>query len=303
MVKTSKVKGADPTQFAGVKRPGSSYFLFSDDMRAATMEKLKAEAAAKNESFKVASVAKAIGEQWKALDAAKKAEYEAKAKALKEQYEKDLAAWKETDSYKEYLKAQGTVDIENQKRKQAKMVAEAKPANCPQRPSAAYFVFSTEVTPKVVEELKAAGKVTMAARAEKVKALWAALPQEEKDTREKAYQDAKTKYEEDMKAFQETAEFKEWDKLKNKAKTANENVKKRVKISTDPVFAAKEEARLEKVRAEREANKAAKEASANAKDAEEEEPVAEEQAEEPKEAEVAADAEPASSTDAPEASV
>jgi hypothetical protein len=54
--------------------------------------------------------------------------------------------------------------------------AKAKESGMPARPQAAYFLFSMEQTPKVIEELKAEGKkAEMAVRAGMIKERWNAL--------------------------------------------------------------------------------------------------------------------------------
>merc|ERR1719356_991296 len=65
------------------KRPLSAYFLWTQENREAVMKKHKIE--------KVTEFTKKAAE-WKTVTAEVKAEYEKRAAALKEQYQKDLAA-------------------------------------------------------------------------------------------------------------------------------------------------------------------------------------------------------------------
>merc|ERR1712039_961511 len=69
------------------KRPMSAYFLWTQENREAVMKKHKIEKAGPEFTRKAA-------EDWKTVSEAVKKEYEKKAAAAKEQYQKDLEAYK-----------------------------------------------------------------------------------------------------------------------------------------------------------------------------------------------------------------
>ncbi|MCJ1399691.1 hypothetical protein MMC11_002893 [Xylographa trunciseda] len=75
------------------ERPPSAYVIFSNKCR----EELKPQ----NLSF--TSIAKLVGERWQALAAGHKEPFESQAASLKETYNTELAKYRRTSSYKDYL--------------------------------------------------------------------------------------------------------------------------------------------------------------------------------------------------------
>jgi len=78
------------------KKPQSAYFLFAGDRR----PKLRDS----HPDKKITEVAKLLGAEWKEISEADKKPWEERAKKLKEQYEKDWEAYKQTDHYREFQK-------------------------------------------------------------------------------------------------------------------------------------------------------------------------------------------------------
>ncbi|ORY65917.1 high mobility group box domain-containing protein, partial [Pseudomassariella vexata] len=74
------------------ERPPSAYVLFSNKMR----EDLK------DQNLSFTEIAKLVGENWQNLNRAEKAPYETQAQEAKEKYNRDMAAYKQTDDYKNY---------------------------------------------------------------------------------------------------------------------------------------------------------------------------------------------------------
>jgi len=222
-----KVKNADPTAFGGPKKVPTGYFAFSNDRRDEVVEQLKKEGLGGRDL--VTQVGKKLGDMWKASDPELREKYDKAYKAAKEQYDTEMKTWKTTEDYKKYLAAQGDVQKQKTNKRMAAEIKAAKPANCPERPQPAYFVFSTEMSGKVAEEAKANGDASMKARAALVKQKWEALPEEEKKKREDEYQAKKAKYAEDLKAFEETEEYRTWEKLKEKQKKQKANNAKALK--------------------------------------------------------------------------
>ncbi|MCJ1431678.1 hypothetical protein MMC27_001033 [Xylographa pallens] len=75
------------------ERPPSAYVIFSNKCR----EELKPQ----NLSF--TSIAKLVGERWQALAARQKEPFESQATSLKETYNSELAKYRRTSGYKDYL--------------------------------------------------------------------------------------------------------------------------------------------------------------------------------------------------------
>merc|ERR1712023_65500 len=77
------------------KRPLSAYFLYLQSVRDQVHEELSTKS--------LALVGKKCGEMWAALNEESKKSFQDKAAALKVQYEKDLAEYKQTDNYKQFM--------------------------------------------------------------------------------------------------------------------------------------------------------------------------------------------------------
>ncbi|CAK7233473.1 hypothetical protein SCUCBS95973_008606 [Sporothrix curviconia] len=75
------------------ERPPSAYVLFSNKTR----EELKG----RNLTF--TEIAKHVGENWQGLTAAEREPFETQAQLAKEKYNSDLAEYKKTDGYKQYM--------------------------------------------------------------------------------------------------------------------------------------------------------------------------------------------------------
>ncbi|KAI9671580.1 MAG: hypothetical protein M1817_003632 [Caeruleum heppii] len=75
------------------ERPPSAYVIFSNKTR----EDLKGQ------SLSFTEIAKLVGENWQVLSPVEKEPYESHAAALKERYNTEMAEYKKTDKYAEYL--------------------------------------------------------------------------------------------------------------------------------------------------------------------------------------------------------
>lgn len=79
------------------KKPATAFMLFINSRREAITADLKAKNA-----FKIQDVSIIGSKEWQQLSAEKKAPLEEEAKVLREQYAKDIEAFKQTDAYKEF---------------------------------------------------------------------------------------------------------------------------------------------------------------------------------------------------------
>merc|ERR1712194_651333 len=87
-------------------------------------------------------VAKEAGKQWRALTATAKKKYETKADKLKQEYEKDLAA---------FVKAGG--EIQARKVKKEKKGKKVKDPNAPKRAPSAYLLWMKDSRAEIVKSL------------------------------------------------------------------------------------------------------------------------------------------------------
>jgi len=78
------------------KKPQSAYFLFAGDRR----PKLRAT----HPDKKITELAKLLGAEWKGMSEAEKKPWDERAKKVKEQYEKDVETYRQSDQYREFQK-------------------------------------------------------------------------------------------------------------------------------------------------------------------------------------------------------
>jgi len=132
------------------KRPMSGYFMWMDS---GVRDKLLAAQKVK----KVSVIMKMCGERWSQLPEAQKKVWQDKAKHLKEIYQKKMAVYMKTASYKEFQKRKAASGLT--KMKKAK---KPKDKNAPKRPLSGYFLFTSEFRKanpqlKLTEVTKGAG--------------------------------------------------------------------------------------------------------------------------------------------------
>ena len=78
----------------------------------------------KSQNLTFTEIAKLVGENWQSLDASERELYESQANAAKDQYKKDLTAYKKTPEYRQYQEY-----LQEFKEKQASHNQTAKSAN------------------------------------------------------------------------------------------------------------------------------------------------------------------------------
>jgi len=95
--KEKEKKKKPPKDPNAPKRPSTGFFLFVAEKRGEVKASLPAE-----EQNKVTVVTKKCGAMWKAASEEEQAKYKDRSKALKEKYDEDLAAYKQTQNYRDY---------------------------------------------------------------------------------------------------------------------------------------------------------------------------------------------------------
>merc|ERR1712025_1238746 len=177
---TQKKKGGmarfkvDPTEFKGIAKPQSSYFLFATENRPLIVKELTE----KNVKIDLKTIGSACGDKWKSLSEDEKKVYTDKANALKEQYDKDFKEWEQTEDYKKYKLA---VADGKKGKKALELKKEVKASNQPKKALSSYMVFAQEVRPALVEDLHAKGlKADVAVIGKTIAEKWKALSDTEK---------------------------------------------------------------------------------------------------------------------------
>jgi len=199
------------------KRPLSGYFMW---MASGIRDKLLSE----NKGEKVSEVVKSCGDRWRKMPEKEKKIWQDKSQQEKKVWDKKMEAYKKTNSFKQF-----------QKRKQKAAMMKVKNAkkpkdnNKPKRPLTGFFRFVSNFR-KDHSEMKAT-EVTKAAGAE-----WKVLSKREK----KKYLDAaareQAKYQKDLKKYQKSDEYKDYQEKVKAFKTNKEmkmkkfnNLKKKTK--------------------------------------------------------------------------
>ncbi|KAK1564809.1 hypothetical protein Q3G72_012127 [Acer saccharum] len=182
--KTKKEK--DPLK---PKQPMSSFFIFSNERRAALLA----------ENKNVLEVAKINGEEWKNMTEKQKAPYEEMAKKNKEKYNQEMEAYKQMKDEEamglkkeeeelmklhkqeafQLLKKKEKTDniIKKNKEKRQKKKQQTVDPNKPKKPAGSYFLFSKEARKALLEERPGTSNSTITAM---ISVKWKELSEEEK---------------------------------------------------------------------------------------------------------------------------
>lgn len=135
-------KNVAPSEFNGPQRPKSGYMLFGDSKRAGVMVEIRKEAEAAGVSFKVVEVGKKISALWKAASEEEKKSFNDKAAELRVAYAEEDKAWKESDSYKAFLKEKAG---HQKKRAEGKAKEEVRSAGMPKKAMTSWMYFEIEL--------------------------------------------------------------------------------------------------------------------------------------------------------------
>jgi len=227
--KRSLKKMVQPHEFGGPAKPKSGFFLFSDKHRDAVTDAIR-KALKPDEKFNVASVASKLGEMWKNESDASKAAFNKQGEELKAKHDTEMEQWKLTDGYKKFIHASA---LHQKKKADKKATDDAKASGMPQRPMAGYMIFGNEVRSEIRAEMEKNGeKFSIAVAGGKTKERWVALGEEGQKQYHDKYQVAKAKYDEDIKAWEETDAGKAYKKAKAgnaKRKQQNQKVGRKAK--------------------------------------------------------------------------
>jgi len=190
------------------KRPLSGYFIW---MASGVREKLLSE----NKGKKVSEVVKSCGDRWKKMPEKEKKIWQDKSQREKEVWNKKMKAYKKTSSFKQFQKRKQKEAIEK-----VKNAKKPKDNNKPKRPLSGFFRFVSYFR-KNHSEMKVT-EVTKAAGAE-----WKVLSKTEK----KKYVDAaareQAKYQIDLKKYQKSDEYKQYQEKVKAFKTKKEMMMKK----------------------------------------------------------------------------
>jgi len=234
MPKRSNTKPKDPNM---PKRPLSSYFLFSNERRSILQQKMPEK--------KLTDLSKIISQEWKELDGDKKEQYAARAKRAKEKWDKQLAAYKQTEDYdkfqqklefwKQQQKEQEKADKDGSPTKKISLPRKPKDPNMPKRSASSYFLFGNSVRQEIKNENPTL-KVTEIAKL--IGERWGKLTEEEKKPFNAQAATLKAEYLRRMEKYRgsaEEAEFKkkleEWEEEceRRKAKAVASAQRKKAK--------------------------------------------------------------------------
>jgi len=181
------------------KRPLSGYFMW---MASGVRDKLLSE-----NKGKVTEVLKSCGDRWKKMPEKEKKIWQDKSKREKNVWNKKMEAYKKTNSFKRFQKKKQEAAM--MKVKNAK---KPKDNNKPKRPLTGYFRFVRKFREdhsemKVTEVTKAAG------------AEWKVLSKAKKQKYVDAAAREQAKYQKDLKTYQKSDEYKQYQEKVEAFKT------------------------------------------------------------------------------------
>jgi len=145
--------------------------------------------------------------KWVELGAEGQLPYQEKAKERNVEYETEMKAFMKTGEWKKYDRLKHAAEKRGrlQKAKERFLAGAGDGPKEPKRPQSAYFFFAAEKRPSV------AGK-SFAESAKEINTLWGALTPEEKKVYEDRYEEAKGKYDEEVKEYHASAGYKQYEK-------------------------------------------------------------------------------------------
>jgi hypothetical protein len=170
------------------KRPLSGFFRFAQTVRA--------EVNAQGFVGKDAGVK--IGQMWKDVDAETKAEYQKQFQEEMVEFKELYAAYKLTDSYKEFQDKKKALKQKKAKRK-------IKDPNRPKRAPSAYFLFMKDARPQVKGEMQDASITEIG---KKMGEMWRNLDEEQKAVYVERAAELKKEADEKIAAYKSSDDFK-----------------------------------------------------------------------------------------------
>lgn len=208
--RSRKIKMKDPNK---PKRYASGYFLFLG----ANREKFTQELTAQGHSGKqlMFEVSRLAGKRWKLCADTDKKQFIDESAILKAEYDEKMAIYKETDGAKAFQKMVA-------RKRRAHKMALARPDNCPKRAPGAYFLWLNENRDALTKECR--DKDLQGRMAPHVTRLagqrWGALPETEKTAVRERAATLRAEYDEKMKIYKESAEYKKYQKKFHQVKRA-----------------------------------------------------------------------------------
>lgn len=184
-------------------RPLTAYFAWMKENRA----RLKEE----NAGITNKELTKKLGEAWSSISAEDKQPFLDTAKTQMDEWKKKMDVYKQTDEYKEFMIKKRAFDSKKKAKAKGKKAKPPKDPNAPKRPSTGFFLFVEEKRAEVKASLppEQRNKVTIVTK--KCGDMWR---DEANKAAKEEYQaraaKLKEKYKEDLKAYQQTAEYKEY---------------------------------------------------------------------------------------------
>jgi len=200
------------------KRPLSAYFTWLGENRA----KVKQE----NPSMPHKEVTSKLGEMWNALDEAVKNEYKSNA-------QKKMAVWKQ--QFEEYKKTDEYAEFQAQKqessgtKKKGRKKKPPKDPHAPKRPSTGFFIFVAEKRQEVKDSLPPEDQKKVTIITKKCGEMWKACSPEEQAKYKDQSNKLKEKWKEDMKAYKQTQQWRDFQKVLKEFKESNKASPKKSK--------------------------------------------------------------------------
>eukprot|EP00928_Gymnodinium_smaydae_P010240 TRINITY_DN13842_c0_g1_i1.p1 TRINITY_DN13842_c0_g1~~TRINITY_DN13842_c0_g1_i1.p1 ORF type:complete len:1154 (-),score=362.75 TRINITY_DN13842_c0_g1_i1:37-3498(-) len=167
-------------------RPKSAYMRFAGDVR----ERIQKE----NPGMSLGDLGKEVAVQWAALSVETKKNYEERSKQEKEQYDKDLAVYKRSDSFRAFVDQRAALELKQGLRG----IKEGFGGNLPRKPPTAAMLWAAAAGQK--------GGFSQIANA------FRAISEEERQKYENEVASLRTKFQEETAAFMASAEGRAYAK-------------------------------------------------------------------------------------------
>merc|ERR1712154_557540 len=185
------------------KRPQSSYFIFSNFRRPQLKETYPEK--------KITELSKLIAAEWKSKSADDKKVYEDKAAINKQEYQKNIDQYKQTEDYTKYMQQlndwkiakkryDNAMDVdEDEDAMKVKLPRKPKDDKCPKRPLTSYFLYAKEVREETKAEFPTKAITEIA---KEISKKWKLLTEEEKKPYNDSAASLKEQYKKDIAEYQ-----------------------------------------------------------------------------------------------------
>merc|ERR1712060_733539 len=189
------------------KRPRSGYMIHAGEIREQVQKEVFEAGGG------MGDIGKKIAEYWAAVSEAKRADYAEQSARMKATFDIEYAAYKKTDSFKEFMESKAKLEG----KQTLKKLQRTKLDEAPKKAPSAFALFRSKVTPTLMEA-EENKKLERGELGKKIAGMWAEVPEDEKKKYEEESVRLKEEYAEKLKGFKQTMKYTDFLQMRHKCK-------------------------------------------------------------------------------------